>query len=288
MPEFVAKGMKGEYKPVKRPTVDRRRGRLPRHRLRAERARADAGVRRGRRPGFARRRRPGCGRTTSISFVDGEPVVSIKAFQRVHQEEHRPGHDGPPRGPPRRDAADHRADARRRTQPRPVRRRSRHRSRQGAANVRSRHDCRSIHAQVPTTTPLTDRSDEADIPNQPASLLIALAVGVCCTRLAPPRTSNEATEKAMKAASAKVAPSVVKIETAGGTEVIGGGKKGRPAAGHPQGRRPDHRPHRRPGRATSSPVPSTSPTSRPTSSSPSPAGRSGSSPRSSPPTRRGC
>ena len=41
---------------------------------------------------------------------------------------------------------------------------------------------------------------------------------------------NEATEKAMKAASAKVAPTVVKIETAGGAELIGGGapKKGGP------------------------------------------------------------
>src|SRR5262245_10739565 len=41
---------------------------------------------------------------------------------------------------------------------------------------------------------------------------------------------NEATEKAMKVASAKVAPTVVKIETAGGAEVIPGGgpKKGPP------------------------------------------------------------
>ena len=31
---------------------------------------------------------------------------------------------------------------------------------------------------------------------------------------------NEATEKAMKAASAKVAPTVVKIETAGGAELV--------------------------------------------------------------------
>lgn len=37
---------------------------------------------------------------------------------------------------------------------------------------------------------------------------------------------NELTEKAMKAASAKVAPTVVKIETTGGAEVIGAGKKG--------------------------------------------------------------
>jgi serine protease Do len=39
---------------------------------------------------------------------------------------------------------------------------------------------------------------------------------------------NEATQKAMKAASAKAAPTVVKIETAGGAEVIGGAKKGGP------------------------------------------------------------
>jgi serine protease Do len=41
---------------------------------------------------------------------------------------------------------------------------------------------------------------------------------------------NEATQNAMKAASARVAPSVVTIETSGGLEVIGGGKKG-PGAG---------------------------------------------------------
>jgi S1-C subfamily serine protease/predicted esterase len=41
---------------------------------------------------------------------------------------------------------------------------------------------------------------------------------------------NSATEQAMKAASAKVAPTVVKIETAGGAEIIGGGKKGPPGA----------------------------------------------------------
>jgi serine protease Do len=37
---------------------------------------------------------------------------------------------------------------------------------------------------------------------------------------------NEATEKAMKAASAVVAPTIVKIETAGGAEVVGGKKGG--------------------------------------------------------------
>lgn len=43
---------------------------------------------------------------------------------------------------------------------------------------------------------------------------------------------NEATEKAMKTASARVAPTVVKIETAGGAEVVGGGKQG--SGGPPQ------------------------------------------------------
>ncbi len=44
---------------------------------------------------------------------------------------------------------------------------------------------------------------------------------------------NEATEKAMKVASAKVAPSVVKIETVGGTETITGApKKGGPPGYH--------------------------------------------------------
>ena len=45
---------------------------------------------------------------------------------------------------------------------------------------------------------------------------------------------NEATEKAMKVASARVAPTVVKIETAGGAEIVSGGpKKGGPP-GPPQ------------------------------------------------------
>ncbi|MFM8275306.1 MAG: PDZ domain-containing protein [Gemmata sp.] len=54
---------------------------------------------------------------------------------------------------------------------------------------------------------------------------------------AQPKTDlNDATEKAMKAASAKVAPALVKIETAGGTETIGTaqpkkGPGGPPAAG---------------------------------------------------------
>ncbi len=44
---------------------------------------------------------------------------------------------------------------------------------------------------------------------------------------------NEATERAMKAASAKAAPSVVKIETAGGTEIITGPA---PKGGQPKGK----------------------------------------------------
>jgi serine protease Do len=43
---------------------------------------------------------------------------------------------------------------------------------------------------------------------------------------------NEATERALKAAAARVAPCVVKIDTVGGAEVIpGGGKKGPPGKG---------------------------------------------------------
>jgi S1-C subfamily serine protease/dienelactone hydrolase len=57
-----------------------------------------------------------------------------------------------------------------------------------------------------------------------------LVVAVAAVLLAAPGAFaadvNEATEKAMKAASAKVAPTVVKIETAGGAEVIPVGKKG--------------------------------------------------------------
>ncbi len=66
------------------------------------------------------------------------------------------------------------------------------------------------------------------LPNS-SRLWLAVAAVLCLTAapaLAQPKPDvNEATEKAMKAASAKVAPTVVKIETTGGTEVIGG-KKG--------------------------------------------------------------
>ncbi len=57
-----------------------------------------------------------------------------------------------------------------------------------------------------------------------------LVIAVAAMLLAAPATRaadvNEATEKAMKAAASKVAPTVVKIETAGGAEVVPGGKKG--------------------------------------------------------------
>jgi serine protease Do len=60
-----------------------------------------------------------------------------------------------------------------------------------------------------------------------------IMVAVAAALVAAPQTVaadvNEATQNAMKAASAKVAPTVVKIETAGGAEVIGGvPKKGGP------------------------------------------------------------
>jgi S1-C subfamily serine protease/predicted esterase len=59
----------------------------------------------------------------------------------------------------------------------------------------------------------------------------ALALLAAPASAQPKGDVNEATERAMKAAVAKVAPTVVKIETAGGAEVIpGGGKKG-PAGG---------------------------------------------------------
>src|SRR3954471_24894745 len=53
----------------------------------------------------------------------------------------------------------------------------------------------------------------------PAFLLVAAG--------ASDQDTNDATEKAMKAAGAKVAPSVVRIETSGGSEAIwGAGRKG--------------------------------------------------------------
>jgi S1-C subfamily serine protease len=59
----------------------------------------------------------------------------------------------------------------------------------------------------------------------PVLQILAILFGVTNARAAD---VNEATDLAMKAASAKVAPTVVKIETAGGAEVVG--KKGAPGA----------------------------------------------------------
>jgi S1-C subfamily serine protease len=60
-------------------------------------------------------------------------------------------------------------------------------------------------------------------------LAFALLASLAFTAPCRAADINEETEKAMKAASAVVAPTIVKIETAGGAEVVGGGKKG-PAA----------------------------------------------------------
>jgi serine protease Do len=64
-------------------------------------------------------------------------------------------------------------------------------------------------------------------PFSPKSRLIAAIVAALfAARETTAADVNDATQNAMKAASAKVAPTVVKIETAGGAEVIGGGKTG--------------------------------------------------------------
>jgi serine protease Do len=59
-------------------------------------------------------------------------------------------------------------------------------------------------------------------------LLLVAAAALLAAPAARAADVNEATEKAMKAASAQVAPTVVKIETAGGAELIGGAPKGGP------------------------------------------------------------
>jgi S1-C subfamily serine protease len=53
-------------------------------------------------------------------------------------------------------------------------------------------------------------------------------VGWCAFPVAAQEDLNELQEKALKAAVAKVAPSVVQIETTGGTEIIGAGQRGMP------------------------------------------------------------
>ncbi len=80
MPEFVAKGMKGEYKPVKRDSAYHRRGRLSRDHLRAERARTDAGLRRGRCARLARGEgRDSAGRPRSASSTANRSSASRRS-----------------------------------------------------------------------------------------------------------------------------------------------------------------------------------------------------------------
>src|SRR5947207_3429247 len=67
---------------------------------------------------------------------------------------------------------------------------------------------------------------------------VALAALLAAHADAQPKADvNEATEKAMKAASAKVAPSIVKIETAGGTELIKEKEDPKKKGGAPPGTR---------------------------------------------------
>jgi serine protease Do len=90
MPEFVTKGMKGEYKPVKRPTLVAGEGGyhgiifvpnvLERTPAYVEDVVPDS-------PALKAGIRP----DDLISFVDGEPVVSIKAFHEWMRKNTRPG-----------------------------------------------------------------------------------------------------------------------------------------------------------------------------------------------------
>lgn len=57
-------------------------------------------------------------------------------------------------------------------------------------------------------------------------IIVAAIAVLCAATMSAAADVNEATQNALKAASATIAPTVVKIETAGGAEVIGGGKKG--------------------------------------------------------------
>lgn len=70
-------------------------------------------------------------------------------------------------------------------------------------------------------------------PSRWVAVAAAVALAAAPAFAQPTPDVNEATERAMKAAVAKVAPTVVKIETTGGAEVIGGGNKGAPGAGGP-------------------------------------------------------
>src|SRR3954452_17610736 len=56
-------------------------------------------------------------------------------------------------------------------------------------------------------------------------LSLAVLLSAVTWATAQPDALNEATEQALRAAALKVAPSVVLIETTGGTEMVGGGQR---------------------------------------------------------------
>jgi S1-C subfamily serine protease/predicted esterase len=87
-----------------------------------------------------------------------------------------------------------------------------------------REEVTTAAGEPPAAFPHSPPADEEF--RMPRALLLA-AFAVCgLTPPAPAQDANDATEKAMKAAAAKVAPYIVKIETAGGRETVGGGGGG--------------------------------------------------------------
>ena len=90
MPKFVELGMKGKYKPDQQTEGDRRRGRLPRHHLRAEHAGADAGLHRGRGSRFAGREgRIAAGRPRQLRGRRADR--QHQGVPRVHEDAHPAG-----------------------------------------------------------------------------------------------------------------------------------------------------------------------------------------------------
>ena len=70
----------------------------------------------------------------------------------------------------------------------------------------------------------------AELVSRIAPVAVMLLAVIAPARADDDNDVNAANERVMKSAAAKVAPTVVKIETAGGLEVIGGGKKAGPGA----------------------------------------------------------
>ena len=219
--EFVEQGDEGQVQAGAEGQGSDRPRRLPRHRLRPERPGADAAVRRGRGPRLAGGQgRPQAGRPGELPRR--RAGAEHQGVPRLHPADPAGG-GGAARGPPRGQAA--------------------RRSKSPSANTR-----RPLPRRPRSRSDRTATSNAIPRTIGPSGSLALPRLALWCSCGRPRQGVNEANEKAAKEAAAAAAPFVVRIETAGGRELIGGPTAIGPGAGVRKGDRPDHRRRRRQGR----------------------------------------